>query len=140
MGPGLRAPPATHRLAAQIIHATVQVDMVAQLGGQVDTAGGLLEERVWLVGGRVRVVLGLLLDGWVREWGGELLPETLGNSVEWIPIPRPQNCNGGTYTIMTCAHAECVPDTTARATYLADWRTGRPVVAGAGAIPRGFSR
>lgn len=71
----------------------MQVDVVAQLRGQVDTgAGAVLEEGRRLVRGGLRVVLGFFFCGWVREWGGELLPETLGDRVEGIPIARLQNC------------------------------------------------
>lgn len=82
-----------HRLSPQVIHAAVQINVVAELRGDVDNGDGVLEKGIWFMGGGLHVVLQILLDGRVREWGGELLPETLGNRIKGIAIPRFQNCN-----------------------------------------------
>lgn len=64
----------------------MQMNVVAQLRGDVDAVCGLLEVRVRFVRRRFRVVLDLCFRRGVREGGGELLPETLRNSIEWVAI------------------------------------------------------
>lgn len=77
----------TYRLSVQVVHITVQIDVVAQLRSYIERGQSIVKVGIWFVGGRLRVLpLSVLFSGRVSEWRGELLPKTLWNRIEWISI------------------------------------------------------
>lgn len=60
-------PDFTYCFAIQIVHATMHVDAVAQMRGDVDNAAQLIEVRKGLVRGGLVAVLDFILVGRVGE-------------------------------------------------------------------------
>lgn len=64
----------------------MQIDVGAQLCRDINYGDRVLKKWIRLMGGCLRVVIGVLLDRRVSEERRELLPKTLWNRIEWIPI------------------------------------------------------